>query len=154
LSFLFLNFPVLLLSPCLPNFHWVGLIQGHVVVICVWCALFVTSQFDVFSMFRNQRFGEVFDIICKFFYIHSPYFMCHCTEYKLSALQVRLSEKNKVNATTQRFITAKISGCAKKQGSETHSSLHQRIMKCLNSSMLTTAFFCARATISSCFRNW
>jgi len=37
---------------------WV-LVQGHMVVICIWCALFVTSQFDVISMFPNQRFGEV-----------------------------------------------------------------------------------------------
>jgi len=51
--------------------------------------------------------------------------MCRCTEYKLSALQVRLSEKNKLNATTQQFITAKITGCALKQGNETHSSLRQ-----------------------------
>jgi len=35
------------------------LVQGHMVVICFWCALFVTSQFDVISMFPNQRFGEV-----------------------------------------------------------------------------------------------
>jgi len=51
--------------------------------------------------------------------------MCHCTEYKLSALQVRLSEENKLNATTQQFITAKLSGCALKQGSETNSSVRQ-----------------------------
>jgi len=31
----------------------------HMVVICVWCSLFVTSQFDVIFMFPNQRFGEV-----------------------------------------------------------------------------------------------
>jgi len=36
-----------------------GLVQGHMVVICIWCALFVTSQFDIISMFPNQRFGEV-----------------------------------------------------------------------------------------------
>jgi len=36
-----------------------GLVQDHMVVICIWCALFVTSQFDVVSMFPNQRFGEV-----------------------------------------------------------------------------------------------
>jgi len=30
-------------------------------------------------------------------------------------------EKNTPNATTQQFITAKISGCALKQGSKTHS---------------------------------
>jgi len=37
--------------------------------------------------------------------------MSQCTEYKLSALQVRISEENKLNATTQQFITAKIPGC-------------------------------------------
>ena len=41
------------------NFHGGDLVQGHMVVICFWCALFVTSQFDVISMFPNQRFGEV-----------------------------------------------------------------------------------------------
>jgi len=29
------------------------------VVIYIWCGLFVTSQFDVIVMFSNQRFGEV-----------------------------------------------------------------------------------------------
>jgi len=29
--------------------------------------------------------------------------MCHCTEYKLSELQVRISDENKLNATTQQF---------------------------------------------------
>jgi len=38
--------------------------------------------------------------------MHSPYFMCHCTEHKLSALQVRKSAENKLNAATQQFITA------------------------------------------------
>jgi len=36
-----------------------GLVQGHLVVICIWCSLFVTSQFDIIYMFPNQRFGEV-----------------------------------------------------------------------------------------------
>ena len=45
--------------------------------------------------------------------------MCHCTEYKLSALQVRISEENKLNATTQQFITAKISDCVLKQWRKT-----------------------------------
>jgi len=31
--------------------------------------------------------------------------MCHCTEYKLSALKVRILEENKLNATTQQFVT-------------------------------------------------
>ena len=37
----------------------------------------------------------------------------HWSEYKLSALQVRISEENKLNTTTQQFITAKISGYAR-----------------------------------------
>ena len=41
------------------KFSWGGLVQGHMVVICFWCALFATSQFDVISMFPNERFGEV-----------------------------------------------------------------------------------------------
>jgi len=29
------------------------------VVICIWCALFVTSQLGVILMFPSQRFGAV-----------------------------------------------------------------------------------------------
>jgi len=58
------------------------------------------------------------DIIRIFFYTHSP---CCCIEYTQSALQVTISEENKLNATTQQFITAKISGCMLKQGvKDTH----------------------------------
>jgi len=38
---------------------WGAFIQWHMVVICIWGALFVTSQFDVIFMFPNQGFGEV-----------------------------------------------------------------------------------------------
>jgi len=41
------------------NFHGRGFIQWHMVVICIWCALFVTSQFDVIFMFPKQRFREI-----------------------------------------------------------------------------------------------
>jgi len=36
-----------------------GFIQWHRIVISIWCALIVTSQFDVIVLFPNQRFGEV-----------------------------------------------------------------------------------------------
>jgi len=63
--------------------------------------------------------------------------MCHCTEYKPSALQVRISEENKLNAVTaQQFVTAKISGCALKQGSETDSSLRQSNLQLQNQAAL------------------
>jgi len=38
------------------NFHDGGYIHWHMVVICIWCALFVTSQFDFIFMFPNPRF--------------------------------------------------------------------------------------------------
>jgi len=37
-------------------------------------------------------------------------FECYCTEYNLSALQVNISEENKLNTTRQQFIIAKIPG--------------------------------------------
>jgi len=40
------------------KFSW-GFIQWHMVLIYLWCAVFVTSHFDVIFMFPNQRFGEV-----------------------------------------------------------------------------------------------
>jgi len=62
--------------------------------------------------------------------------MCHCTEYELLALQVRMLEENTLNATTQQFITAKISGCTLKQGSKTHSSMRQRNLQLQNETAL------------------
>jgi len=57
-------------------------------------------------------------------------------EYKLSALQATISEENKINATTQQFITAKVSGCTLKQGSKTHSSLRPSNLWLQNESAL------------------
>ena len=41
------------------KFSWGGFIQWHMVVICIWCTLFVTSEFEVIFTFTNQRCGEV-----------------------------------------------------------------------------------------------
>jgi len=41
------------------KFSWGCFIQWYMVVICIWCALFVTPHFDVIFMLPNQRFGEV-----------------------------------------------------------------------------------------------
>jgi len=106
------------------------------VAICIWCALFVTSQFDVIFIFWTNILAKFVDIICIFFFTHSPYFMCLCTEYKLSTLQGRISEENKLTASTQQFIAAKISGCVLKQGSKTHSSLCQSNLQLQNAAAL------------------
>jgi len=120
------------------NFHGGFFIQWHVVVICIWFELFVTSQFDVIFMFSNQHFGEG---CCHNMHIilHALYFTCHCTEYKVSALQVRTSEENTLNAATQQFITAKISGSALEQRSKTHSSLRQCNLQLQNQSPLMSS---------------
>jgi len=62
-----------------------------------------------YSYLQTNVLTKFVDIIYIFFYTytHSPYSICHCTEYILSALQVRISEENELNATTQQFLTAK-----------------------------------------------
>ena len=57
-------------------------------VCCLW-----RHNLTSYSCFKTNVLAKFFEIICIFFYIHSPYFMCRCTEYKLLALQVRISEK-------------------------------------------------------------
>ena len=58
------------------NFHGGVLVQGRMVVICIWCWLFVTSQFDVISMFPNQRFGEVCRHNNAYFSTRIPHISC------------------------------------------------------------------------------
>jgi len=55
---------------------------------------------------------------------------------QLSALQARISEEFTLTATTQQFITAKISDATLKQGNKTHSSLRQRNMQLQNETAL------------------
>jgi len=44
--------------------------------------------------------------------------------------------ENKLNASTQQFITAKISGCSLKQGSKAHSSLRLSNLQLQNEAAL------------------
>jgi len=91
-------------------------------VCCLWHHI-LTS----YSCFQANVLAKLADTICIYFHTHSPYFMCFCIEYKLSALQVRISEENTLNATAQQFLSEKISGWALKQRSKTHSSIRQSI---------------------------
>ena len=118
------------------NFHggvWFKVIWWLFVfdVRCLW-----RHNLTSFPCFQTNVLAKFVDIVCIFFYIHSTYYICRCTEYELSALQIRLSGKNKLNATTQQFITAKITGCALKQGNETHSSLRQSKLQLQNQAAL------------------
>ena len=56
--------------------------------------------------------------------------------YKLTPLQVKISEENELNATRQQFITAKMSGCALKHGSKPHSSIRQSNLQLQNEAAL------------------
>ena len=110
---------------------WFRVIWWSFGVRCLW-----RHNLTSFSCFQTNVLAKFVDIICIFLSVHSPYFMCHCTEYRLLAFQVRLSEKNKINATTQQFTIAKISGCVLKQGSETNSSLRQSSLQLQNEAAL------------------
>ena len=116
--------------------HWlavtyIGNFNGGVSFSDMWWSFFIWYALCDVTLWRHihvskQRFGKVCWHNIHILLHVLPYFMCQCTEYKLSALQIRISEETTINATTQQFITAKISGCALKQGSKTHSSLHQK----------------------------
>ena len=111
------------------GFHSVAY-GGHLYWVCAVCYV---------TIWRHIHVSK--PTLCRSLYTHIPrhalpHFMCHCTEYKLSALQVRISEENKLNATTQQIITAKISGCALKKGSKTHSSIRLSNLQLKNKAAL------------------
>jgi len=96
------------------------------VVICIWCALFVASQFD--SCFQTNVLAKFVDIICIF-----------STSTSLILYVIALNINHQCSKAveekqTQRYDTAvhncKISGCALKQGIETHSSYVRAIYNC------------------------
>jgi len=99
-------------------------------VIVTGYMMFVTSQYDSIFTFPRQRFGEV----CW----HSMHVILHALSLlvvvqcvivvNISALQIRRPELNTaLNAKTEQFITANISGNVLKHGSGKHSVVRQRI---------------------------
>jgi len=154
------------------NFHggfWFMVIWWSFVfgVRCLW-----RHNLTSFSCFQTNVLAKFVDIICIFFYIHSPYFICHCTEYKLSALQDRLSKKkqtqrydtavpnckiirlrvktgewNTIIPTSEQFTTAK-SGCAKLSSNKTSLAL-----KVWGWTGWRTLWF-ARSNFANLHKNW
>jgi len=53
------------------KFSWGFFIQWQMVVICIWCALFVTS----YSSFQTNVLAKFVYITGKIFYTHSPDFV-------------------------------------------------------------------------------
>ena len=112
-----------------------GFIRWHMVVICLWCAVFVTSQFDDIFMFPDQRFGEV----CWHYMhilLHALPFLCVIAlninyQRSKSGYQRKISSmlRNK-SSQLQNF------GCVLKKGSQTHSSLLQSNLQLQNEAAL------------------
>ena len=194
------------------NFHgrnsligaWWSFVFG---VRCLW-----RHNLTSYSCFQTNVLTKFVDTICIFLYTHSPYFICHCTEYKLLALQVRISEEKTLIALfkwylwpsfvqpvlfvlsfvdwnvfyccvltaqtwldltwlitlTQQFVRAKMSCCAWKQESKTHSSLRQSNLLLQNEAALMsrqiranvrgstgwrTPWF-ARSNLAKLHKNW
>ena len=75
-----------------------GLLQGHMVVICIWCALFVTSKFDVMSMFPNQRFGKVCWQNNAYFSTRTPLISC-VIALNVNYQRSKLGYRRKINST-------------------------------------------------------
>jgi len=77
---------------------------GHFYFVCAVCN--VTSGRHIHV--SKPTFCRSFLTQSAYSFTRTPYFMCHCTWYKLlSALRVRISEENTLNATMQQIITAK-----------------------------------------------
>ena len=103
------------------GFHSVAY-GGYLYFVCVVCDVTIWCRIHVSKPTFWRRF------LTQYAYSSTrTLLVCYCTECKLSALQVRISEEDSLNATTQQFKTPKISGLALKQGSKTHSSLSQNI---------------------------
>ena len=118
------------------KFPWGGFIQWQMVVICVWCELFVMSQFDVIFMFQTNLLATFVDMYIFLHPLPLFYVSLHWISTTVLAFKVRISKVNALNATTQQFITAKISGCALKQGSKTYSPMRQRNLQLQNETAL------------------
>jgi len=74
-----------------------GSYGGH----CIWCSLFVTSQFDIISMFPNQRFGEVSWHNNAYFSITTPLISCDIA-LNISYQRSKLGYRRKMNSTLRR----------------------------------------------------
>ena len=75
-----------------------GVVKGHMVAICIWCALFVTSLFDLIYMFPNQRFGEVCWRNNAYFSTSTPLISCFIA-LNINYQRFKLGCRRKINST-------------------------------------------------------
>jgi len=98
----------------------------------ILCAIALNTKHQRSKQARNQlgtpggvksfpRGAHIFSTMSNIFKLYPTHFpgggLCpHAPPWLRAWLQVRISEENKLNATTQQLITAKISGCVSNQG--------------------------------------
>ena len=80
------------------KFSWGGLVHGRMVAICIWCALFVTAQFYITSMFPNQHFGEVCWHNMHIFSTSTPFILC-VIALNINYQRSKLGYRRKINST-------------------------------------------------------
>jgi len=83
---------------------WEDIIQWHMVVICIRCALFVTSQIYAIFMFRNQRLDEVYRHNMHILLLHTLSIFCVIALNKNYALNInyqrfKLGYRRKIYST-------------------------------------------------------
>jgi len=126
------------------KFSWGGFHSvaygGHFHLVCGLCDVTILRHLHV----SRPTFWRSVLTYESYLSKRTPLILCVIAlNTNLSALQVGISEENKLNSTTQQFITAKISGSMIKQGGKTHSSLRQRNLQRQNKAALM--FFQIRA---------
>ena len=73
------------------KFSWGVLVQSHMVVICIWCSLFI-------SMFPNQRFGKVSWHNNAYFSTSTPFISCGIA-LNINYQRSKLRYRRKINST-------------------------------------------------------
>ena len=106
---------------------------GHK-IFGMWCLW--RHNLTSYSCFQINVLAKFVDTVCVFFCTHSLnlYVTALTTNYQRSRLRYR--RKFNSTAMTQQFRIAKISGCALKQGSKTHSPLRQSNFQLQNQATL------------------
>jgi len=122
------------------------LLLAHLQFYLKFACKFISWYLHHVDKLTSKKFAKTINLLCpgnKVFVKYqvqggvTPTPLAHAlAEYKPSAHQASISEEHTSNATIQQFITAKILGCALKQGSKTRSSLRQSNLQLQNEAAL------------------
>ena len=109
-----------------------GIIQWHMVSFVFGARCLWRHNLTSFSCFQTNVLAAFLDIICTIFCTQSLYFCVIALNMNYQPSRLGYWRKKKLNATTQQFITAKISDCEWKQGRKRHSSMRKNNLQLQN----------------------